>query len=296
MNISHLHFCQIDQLVRQVVQGMLTVEQLQQQVLMIPVQWPLYLSPQYQYSQSIIIINAAFQFVLSQGLNSYQQAYFQVVYDYILNQGKSIFHQDIQYQNSEIKNKNSLQNYLEQLMNHYARLLFIRVDFAIKKEYQSEIDIQQFQAYLKILSNRYSNQDGCFSDLQGYAWAIEEGIDKGLHCHTLLIYDGNKHQNDFGLGKKVANYWIELTQGKGYCFISNTPEYKQQFEQQGTLGIGMIHRDNQKEVQNALNTASYLVNPEKEFQHLRVRLPRMRTFGTGQFKTLKRRGINRAIT
>ena len=69
--------------------------------------------------------------------------------------------------------------------------------------------------------------------------------------------------------------------------------YKQQFEEQGTLGIGMIHRDHKQEVQNALNTAQYLVNPEKELQHLRVRLPRMRTFGTGQFEIKKRRGLDK---
>jgi hypothetical protein len=292
MNISHPQFCQIDQLVRKVMKGMLTVEQFQQQLLMIPVQWPLDLSPQYEYGQSILIINAAFYFVLNQGLNPSQPAYFQVVHDYILNHGKGIFKKDAEYQRGEIKNQNSLQTYLKKLLNHYARLLFVRIDFAIKKEHQHEIALNQFQAYLQVMSNRYSNQDGCFSGLQGHAWAIEEGFDKGLHCHTLLIYDGNKHQNDFGLGLQVAQYWVELTQGKGCCFISNAPEYKQQFEQQGTLGIGMIHRTNSQQVQNALNTAMYLVNPEKELQHLRIRLPRMRTFGTGQFAIQKRRGID----
>jgi hypothetical protein len=35
-------------------------------------------------------------------------------------------------------------------------------------------------------------QDGdkCFSDLEGYAWALEQGEEKGYHCHLLLIYNG----------------------------------------------------------------------------------------------------------
>ena len=39
---------------------------------------------------------------------------------------------------------------------------------------------------MKTLRNRISNQDGCFSDLQGYAWAVEQGEQRGYHSHLLL--------------------------------------------------------------------------------------------------------------
>ena len=224
-----------------------------------------------------------------------QKEVHQELYDYISSQQKRIQAEDAYYRNCEKQNQITLHHYVEQLLKHYARLLIIRVDFSIQKKYQAEIDIEQFQAYLKVMNNRYSNQDSYFSDLQGYAWAIEEGVDKGLHCHTLLIYDGNKHHKDSFIGSQIAEYWTELTEGKGYCFVCNDSKYKQQFEEQGTLGVGMIHRNNAQEVRNALNTARYLVNPEKELQHLRVRLPRMRTFGTGQFEIKKRRGIKKPI-
>jgi hypothetical protein len=42
----------------------------------------------------------------------------------------------------------------------------------------------------------------------------------------------------------------------------------------------MIHRNNPDEVNNMLDTVAYLVRPEKEAQHLRVKTKkRMRTFG-----------------
>lgn len=249
------------------------------------------LDPKYEYSEAIEIYAEVMQLLKSKKEYLSQHDMDEYVFEYIQNQAKRITDQDAGYRRCEEKNQNSLQTYLAKLLTHYARLLFVRVDFAIKKEHQHEVDIEKFQSYLKVMSNRYSNQDGCFTHLQGYAWAIEEGVDKGLHCHTLLIFDGNKHQNDFGLGLQVAQYWVELTQGKGCCFISNDPEYKKKFIQSDTLGIGMIHRNNLKEVQNALNAAQYLVNPEKELQHLRVRLPRMRTFGTGQFPLKKHRGV-----
>lgn len=249
------------------------------------------LDPKYEYSEAIEIYAEVMQLLKSKKEYLSQHDMDEYVFEYIQNQAKRITDQDAGYRRCEVKNQNKLRYYLTQLLHHYARLLFVRVDFAIKKEHQHEVDIEKFQSYLKVMSNRYSNQDGCFTHLQGYAWAIEEGVDKGLHCHTLLIFDGNKHQNDFGLGLQVAQYWVELTQGKGCCFISNDPEYKKKFIQSDTLGIGMIHRNNLKEVQNALNAAQYLVNPEKELQHLRVRLPRMRTFGTGQFPLKKHRGV-----
>ena len=291
MSITLPQACQIDQLIRHLVQGTLTVEQFSQHLLGNDWTAPK-LQSQYHYSEAIQIYDEVMQLLQNKQNHLSHEEMYQYAFEYIQSQEKRIVDEESKYQRSEINNQQSLQAYLQQLLNHYARLLFVRIDFAIKQEFQAEISLEQFQTYLKTLSNRYSNQDGCFSGLQGYAWAIEEGIDKGLHCHTLLIYDGNKHQNDFGRGLQVAQVWDDLTQGKGSCFISNAPEYKQQFAERGTLGIGMIHRNNPQEVQNALSTAMYLVNPEKELQHLRVRIPRMRTFGTGLFVVKKRRGIN----
>lgn len=284
--LNHKQYRSIDQFVRNLATGSKS-----QQLKPIDLFPNVILDPKYKYSEAIEIYAEVMQLLKSKKEYLSQHDIDEYVFDYIQNQAKRITDQDAGYRRCEIKNQNKLRDYLTQLLHHYARLLFVRVDFAIKKENQHEVDIEKFQSYLKVMSNRYSNQDGCFTHLQGYAWAIEEGVDKGLHCHTLLIFDGNKHQNDFGLGLQVAQYWVELTQGKGCCFISNDPEYKKKFIQSDTLGIGMIHRNNLKEVQNALNAAQYLVNPEKELQHLRVRLPRMRTFGTGQFPLKKHRGV-----
>lgn len=74
-------------------------------------------------------------------------------------------------------------------------------------------------------------------------------------------------------------------------FTSNHPDYKAKFRDVGSLGVGMIHRNNAREVANAINAAMYLVNPEKTNQFLKVKLPKMKTFGTGQFNVSWRRGI-----
>lgn len=198
----------------------------------------------------------------------------------------------ILFKRQERDNKNGLEKYIKQLTQHYSKLLFIRVDLSIALEHQHGIGIEQFNQYLRTFINRVQNHDTCFKDIQGYVWAIEQGETKGYHCHVLLIYDGHKHQKDFGMAIQVGQSWSEITANKGYYFTSNSPEYKEQFAQKGTLGVGMIHRSQPKLVENAINAAMYLVNPEKDNQHLRAKVVRMRSFGKGQYKIDKRRGCN----
>jgi len=192
-------------------------------------------------------------------------------------------------QAQEQKNRNSLKEYLKDLIWHYSKLLFVRVDLSIQQEFQHGVNIEVFNQYLKTFINRVQNKDTCFKDLQGYAWAVEQGEKKGYHCHVLLIYDGHKHQSDYGLGMQVGKCWEKITEQKGYFFLSNTSEYKKKFERKGMLGIGMIHRKEPLQVDNAINAAMYLVNPEKSDQYLRVKVKGMRTFGKGVFEVDWRR-------
>ncbi|MBJ8482406.1 YagK/YfjJ domain-containing protein [Acinetobacter vivianii] len=210
----------------------------------------------------------------------------------LLREGKlNISFEAIKIKGQEKDNQESLREYLEQLTRHYAKLLFIRIDLSIELKHQDEVGIEQFNVYLRTFINRVQNQDTCFKDLQGYVWAIEQGATKGYHCHVLLIYDGHKHLKDFGMAIQVGQCWSKITANKGYYFISNSTEYKQKFENKGKLGIGMIHRAQPQQVKNAIEAAMYLVNPEKDNQHLRARIKDMRSFGKGQYKINKRRKV-----
>jgi hypothetical protein len=212
---------------------------------------------------------------------------------YIQSLSGCIQQQLMNYQQRELKNQQSLFDYTYTLIHHYARTLVVRVDLSIKKEYQALYNIQAFNLALDIMLRRIADQDTCFSHLHGYAWALEHGITKGYHCHLLLMYDGNEHHRDYALGEWVGQCWEQITHGCGYIFNCNHSDYKAKFEAMGTLGIGMIHRNNANEVYNFLNyIVPYLVNEEKEQQHPRVKdSTNMRSFGTGQFNSKNRRRI-----
>ncbi|WP_336936233.1 YagK/YfjJ domain-containing protein [Acinetobacter beijerinckii] len=212
-------------------------------------------------------------------------------YKSLITENQSKIWQELRaFRLQEKRNRKSLFEYLTKLTQHYAKLLFVRVDLGIQFKHQFDVGIEEFNFYMSRLLKRVHDQDTCFNDLQGYAWAIEQGEKKGYHCHLLLIYDGHKHQNDFGLASMVGECWKEITEDKGCFFTSNTPEYKHRLEEKGVLGIGMIHRENSQQVLNAINAAMYLVNPEKDGQYLRAWVKSMRTFGRGQYELNRRRG------
>ncbi|WP_297423963.1 inovirus-type Gp2 protein [uncultured Acinetobacter sp.] len=212
---------------------------------------------------------------------------------YIQSLSGCIQQQLIEHQQRELKNQQSLFDYASALIHHYARTLVVRVDLSIKKEYQALYNIQAFNQALEVLHRRIADQDTCFSGLHGYAWALEHGISKGYHCHLLLMYDGNIHQQGFKMGQWVGECWEQITHGCGYIFNCNHPDYMDTYEAMGTLGIGMIHRHDENKLNNFLNyVVPYLVNAEKEQQHPRVKdEPNMRSFGKGQINAKNRRGL-----
>jgi len=73
---------------------------------------------------------------------------------------------------------------------------------------------------------------------------------------------------------------IDFITGKlRYFFNCHDPEQIQEYTELGILGVGRIHRNNSSEVEKMVNAVRYLVRPEKDAQHLRVKCKaKMRTF------------------
>lgn len=181
--------------------------------------------------------------------------------------------------------------YMSQILNHYSRLLIVRVDLGYSKNTIHLVSIETFHKHLKKLRELIGKTESCFEELEGNVIALEQGHDRGYHVHLLLMFDGSKRWKDTHIGQLVGEKWQNITGGLGSYHNCNNPQYKKQQEARGRLGIGMIHRRNPKEIQNAINASLYLTQPEKKNQHLRVKLRKMRTFTHGIYETAKRRGL-----
>ncbi|MCS4298902.1 MULTISPECIES: inovirus-type Gp2 protein [Acinetobacter] len=181
---------------------------------------------------------------------------------------------------SELQNTQQLVERMENVIDQYSRILVVRVDLAYPLKHQGQVGIQEFNDDMSELRKKIHDRDTIFKGLIEYAWALEQGEKKGYHCHLLLVYKGYQRRKAYGIAQQVGKLWRKITNGLGCDFNCHDAEYLKQFSDRNTLGIGMIHRRNQDEVNNMLNTVKYLVRPEKDNQYLRVKCKkRMRTFG-----------------
>lgn len=181
---------------------------------------------------------------------------------------------------SESKNTEQLVKRMQRISERYARILVVRVDLAYPLNFQDRVNIQTFNDDMRVLRRRLQNQDTIFKGLIEYAWALEQGEEKGYHCHLLLVYKGSERRNAYWLANQVGKLWLRITKDQGSHFNCHGTAYLKQFSDRKRLGIGMIHRNNPDEVKNMLDTVAYLVRPEKKAQHLRVKTKKcMRTFG-----------------
>ncbi|WP_159885966.1 YagK/YfjJ domain-containing protein [Acinetobacter dispersus] len=188
------------------------------------------------------------------------------------------------FQLQELSNQNKLREYVARVLNQKSRSLIVRVDLKYHPNVQDQVNIHLFNQHMKVLRNRVSNGDRYFSDLEGFVWALEQGGESsGFHCHLMLIYDGHKRQNDFGLALAIGECWKEITHGLGAFYTPNNPTSKARFEMEGTWALGRKNRANVQHCQSVIAYASYLAQPEKLGQHLRVKPSQCsRSFGTGQ--------------
>ena len=231
------------------------------------------------------------------------QAYFDLLPEKIRLRDEEIFNNRAVFQEfqSEIKeaqkkfiqsfkrnnrrNQRNLEEYFAALVERHRKLLLVRVDLHYCSE--KHPSMQQFSEDVEKLISRIQNKDTIFKDQVGYAYRLEQGGEsRGYHCHLLIIYNGSLHCNDGYLGMKIGALWQEKIASKDDEFYNcNQSKYKRGYKEKGTLGIGMIHRADQREVENAHAVISYLARPEKDDQYLRGKLPDMREFSKGQLRS-----------
>ena len=185
------------------------------------------------------------------------------------------------FRQQEKDNQDSFLAYVQRILKDHYKVLIVRVDLGYLKELMPNITVQDFYSHIESLRNLFKDKNGCFKHLLGYGLALEQGSSKGYHVHLMLIYNGSERCQDWYLANEVIQKWQEITQGLGYGVNNNTHEKKKQYADRGLLGIGMIHRNQPLEMQNALNVASYLTQPEKYLQRMLIKPLGKRTFFKG---------------
>ncbi|AWM79336.1 hypothetical protein DKL61_02605 [Gammaproteobacteria bacterium ESL0073] len=171
--------------------------------------------------------------------------------------------------------------YIEELFDHYRRVLVIRLDLGYK-EYISDnrCCYAAFRADMDYFINLIPSNP-VFKDLIGYIWKLEYGTDKGYHAHLLLCYDGSKRRSDYHIAKQVGELWQHnITLGRGLYFNCNTKEQKANYKH---CYLGMVHRDDENKINWMIEYGvSYLLKTD---EYMRLMKPdNRRILGRGVIK------------
>lgn len=162
--------------------------------------------------------------------------------------------------NKKVVNKrlDSTKEYIDALQDKYSKLCVVRVDLAYKKPFSDEIVLDDANNDFNRMLNNRRGKPSVFKDQVGYMCLKEYTEDKGVHLHTIFLYDGQKVQKDAHMGDKIGNYWKELTEDRGSHFNCNREKYKYK-------GIGMLHHnDSEKREILDKHVTSYLCKDDDE--------------------------------
>ena len=132
--------------------------------------------------------------------------------------------------NTTIYNKrlSSTRKYIYDLLEVYSKINIVRIDVAYKKPYSDIITLDEAYADLNhILNNTRSNKT-IFGHMVGYIIKREYTVDRGMHFHTVFIFDGQKMQKDVYKAEQIGEYWMKVTNNRGSYHNCNRNNYNNQ--------------------------------------------------------------------
>lgn len=132
-------------------------------------------------------------------------------------------------------------DYIDALFACHDRLIILRLDFHYCKMEAGKITLDMALADIdRLLSNRRSNQ--LFSDNVGYIIKTEFGIERGIHFHVILFFNGSRRQGVAHVrhAQLIGEYWSSsITGGAGSYWNCN--QQSDEYEMRDRCGIGLIH-------------------------------------------------------
>jgi hypothetical protein len=175
---------------------------------------------------------------------------------------------------------------VNRMFEHRSNILVVRVDLTYRAEFKESVPLELAQIHReRLLADRRYYPD-VFHGLMGYAWCLEPSERSGgYHYHLIAFYEGRLQKNAVGLGMGIKFLWDgDITGGIGNCSVINLDAHK--FRKNGTLGIGMIHRNDFEARRNLVERVLPYITKKCPFSEVYSDLTAtgdFRTFGKSQF-------------
>lgn len=149
------------------------------------------------------------------------------------------------------RQKCSAENYIDQLVLRYSRLIAIRIDFGYRED--AEVSYELISEHREVLL-RYLREKHLGNAFAGYIWKLEYGLKKGYHLHMMIFLDGSQVQESVSHGKIIANHWVtEITEREGTAFNCNAGMESYRYK-----GIGRVDYHDFHKVGNLKYACRYL--------------------------------------
>ena len=163
------------------------------------------------------------------------------------------------------KRLTSTKQYFDTLTQNYSKLNLVRVDLGYKKPYSGEISLEDANKDLNHMFNNMRSKPTIFKDVVGYVCKREYTEDRGVHFHTLMVYNGQKVQKDAYMGDQIGKYWEKITAQKGSFHNCNRNSYEQ-------TGIGMLdYKDKEKRQILDEKVLSYICKDEQSIDAIKTK-------------------------
>jgi len=173
---------------------------------------------------------------------------------------------------------NSLFEHIRDLNRIYSKLMVIRLDLSYGKTYTTDFNpecrvVNDWESFIKYTARSF--KDSFIS----YAAKFEYGVEKGIHIHTLLFFDGSEVRRDVIIAQHLGEHWkTTITQRAGIYFNANTMKYKERMKNRA---IGVFKR----------NDADFLVGAKEIATYFAKMDPIVRWAVPGLTQTLRRSSL-----
>jgi len=156
------------------------------------------------------------------------------------------------------KRLKSTENYINGLFENYSKINVLRFDVGYTNEHCKEITGEDLNNDINHMFNNMRSNKNLFDSKVGFIVKREEGVEKGVHAHVILFYNGQEIQKGAHLVDKIGEYWNnDITKGRGSYHNCNRNKYEKD-------GTGMIdHKDTEKRKILLENVTNYLCKDEQ---------------------------------
>lgn len=184
------------------------------------------------------------------------------------------------YKRNEEKNVNSCCEYMAAQFERRSQLLVLRIDLYYRPPFKEWGYTPEADAYYARFL-RALRENRIVPDVLGYISKREDGIDRGIHYHTLVILDGHKHRDAANLTRLIGEDWVQRCGNAdydddarlGFVGEQNRGSYFNCYTRAGDYkfnGLGLVHPTDADKLRGLRLAIEYLC---KETSQLKAASP-----------------------